>query len=243
MLFNFSRGDFTEHSIGYTGEFEFSKVGRDWMAVFKSSGTLTLRRSITSADLCLVAAGMPGKAGVVNSSPNGVGGDGGGKVEATEVTLPAGTYTVTVGVSGQDTVVEAPDGRSWTAVSGDGKTGGRGNDRDGVLAWGDENTLLNAGWLYCAGGGSGATHVPGDARQASAPGGSVGAASEDTMVGHGGGIGTNAEEHQQGWDGCAGTGQGGGGGRYWNNQGWQGRDGGAGGSGAFLLRSHKEVAS
>ena len=243
MIFNLKRSVFGGASWHFDGAEQpaWASQGSDWMMAIGVSGTLTLFAPILHGDLCLVAGGKPGHYGVSGSSPDGVGGAGGQVLSLTDVSLPAGVYTVTVGVSDSDTTLIGPNGLTWTAVSGQGKAGGRPGG-DGEYAWSDPDTLLNTGWRYGAGGGHGASHNAAEARVASGAGGSVGTASSDQYAGHGGGIGTNAETHQQGWPGVDGTGQGGGGGRHWYNNGYQGVAGGSGGSGIVLIRKHKEVA-
>lgn len=245
MIFNLKRPAFGEGAYTFDGSEQpgWASEGADWMMSIPVSGTLTLFAPILHADLFLVAGGQPGETG--SAADGGHGGAGGGLLSLTDVSLAAGAWTVTVGVSGSDTVLVGPNGETWTAVSGQGKAGGgRGQaGTDGDYAWGDSDTLLNPGWRYGAGGGHGATHNSAETRTSSTAGGSVGAASDDPYVGHGGGIGSRAEDHQLGWDGAPRTGQGGGGGRGWYNQWAQGVAGGAGGSGNVLLRRHKEVTS
>lgn len=244
MLFNLNRGVFTNRSYEYPGQSDFRRSGSDYMFALltsESSGsTFRLLKSIANADLCLVAGGQPGYEGDWQTQTGGAGGNGGEIVNVTCVYLPAGDYIVTVGESGENTVLVAPDGRTWTARSGYGSSGGTGNGRPGdpgAFAWGDANTTLYAGWKLGAGGGHGYVYSNQYQKIDAAPGGSVGAASEATTNGHGG---TNA--HQIGYAGLTNVGQGGGGGaRIFNGSDYYNYDGGAGGSGIILIRKHKEV--
>lgn len=245
MIFNLKRPGFGEGAYMFDGSEQpaWASEGADWMMSIPVSGTLTIFAPILHADLLLVAGGQPGQAG--SAANGGQGGNGGGLLSLTDVSLPAGVYTVTIGGSGEDTVLVGPNGETWTAISGQGKAGGgRGQTGTaGDYAWGDSDTLLNTGWRYGSGGGHGATHNASESRTNSTVGGSVGDASDDPYAGHGGGIEAYAETHPKGWPGAPRTGQGGGGGRGWYNQGEQGETGGAGGSGNFLLRNHKEAAA
>lgn len=248
MVFNLKRPAFgrgTWNFVPSSGETqpEWDAEGMDWMMAIPVSGTLTLSAGIPHADLCLVAAGKPGNPG--DGDRGSAGGNGGEVISLTDIALPAGTYTVTVGASGQDTVLTAPDGRSWTARSGYGEPGGGqaassgSAGSDGSLAWNDAATRLRSGWLYGASGGVGFVLDYRYARYQAYPGGSVGSASTDENAGHGG-----IEEHPNGYAGAAGSGQGGGGGaRIWNGSYYDNYDGGAGGFGSVLLRAHKEAAA
>lgn len=236
MIFNLKRPGFGAGSFTFDGTEQpaWASEGAAWMMAVPVSGTLTLAVGIPHADLCLVAAGKPGKDGSLGQE----GGAGGELVSIADVALPAGAFTVTVGESGQDTTLLAPDGRSWTARSGYGSAAGR-PGADGVLAWDDADTLLNAGWLYGAGGGYGSVTDYQYQDTAASPGGSVGEASSDTTNGHGG-----PPAHPVGYPGLKNTGQGGGGGRRgWTGSGYSDAAGGAGGSGILLIRSHKEVTA
>lgn len=242
MIFNLNKSTFGRNSFLWTGAeaISWADSGDDWMMAIPASGLLSILTGIPRADVCIVAAGKPGENGIVNGERAGQGGNGGGIVEFTDISLSAGVYNITVGTSGQNSIVRKPDGTIWTAASGQGAAGGS-PGAGGSLAWNDPDTLLNPGWLYGAGGGHGAKHERSESRTVSYAGGSVGAASADQYAGHGGGIGTNQEDHQEGWAGVAGTGQGGGGGRYYYNGDYYGFDGGAGGSGIILIRKHKEA--
>lgn len=232
MIFNIKRSVFGAHSYSFNGTKEFASQGLDFELALDSSGTLVLDVGIPLADICLVGGGKSGD----NGSANPKGGKGGEVVTVTSVTLPAGSYDVTVGGSNQDTVLLAPDGRSWTARSGYGGNSGRPGD-DGVAAWGDVNTLLRAGWLYGSGGGNGSVTDNTWATTPAGLGGSVGTASDDTTNGKGG-----IDGHANGYSGFPKTGQGGGGGRRgWTGSQYSDGTGGAGGSGAILIRKHKEA--
>ena len=241
MLFNLNKGAFTGQSFQYSGESEFGRAGRDYMIALKtgSGATLRLLKTIAHADLCLVAGGAPGNDGDHGSW----GGNGGEVLNITNVSLPVGDYTVTIGGSGQNTVLAAPDGRTWTSRSGYGSPGGdqTGSDGvdgvDGVSPFGDANAPIKAGWLFGPGGGHGFVRDNDYRERASGNGGSVGAASSDTTNGHGA-----TEAHRNGYDGLANTGQGGGGAsKIWTGSYYSAGNPGAGGSGILFIRRHKEV--
>lgn len=246
MLFNLNRGVFTNRSYEYSGQTDFRRSGSDYMFALLTSASggsvFRLLKSIANADICLVAGGKPGGAGDYDvSTKQGKGGNGGEIVNVTGVYLPAGDYTVTIGGSDGNTVLAAPDGRTWTSRSGYGSTGGIGNGAagdPGNYAWNDANTTLYPGWKFGAGGGHG--YILSNQYQEidGGAGGSVGTASADTTLGHGG---TSA--HPKGYDGLANVGQGGGGGsRIWSGSYYDNYDGGAGGSGIILIRKHKEAS-
>lgn len=244
MLFNLNRGVFTNRSYEYSGQTDFRRSGSDYMFALLTSAAsgsvFRLLKSIANADLCLVAGGQPGYEGYLGLQTDGDGGNGGEIVNVTGVYLPAGDYTVIIGESGKNTVLVAPDGRTWTSRSGYGSSGGTGNGNPGdpgAFAWGDANTTLYPGWRLGAGGGHGYVYSNQYQEIGAAPGGSVGAASEATTNGHGG---TNA--HPIGYAGLTNVGQGAGGGaRIWNGSYYDSYDGGAGGSGIILIRKHKEA--
>lgn len=235
MIFNLKRPGFNRGAWNFvpaSGDTppEWDTAGADWMMAIPVSGTLTLTVGIIHADLCLVAAGKPGN--------DDDGGDGGQLVNITDVTLPAGVYTVTVGVSGSDTVLTAPDGRSWTAQSGAGAAHGRPGG-DGDLAWDDPDTLLRPGWIYGSGGGRGEIRDNNYTHYDFYPGGSIGTADTATTWGQGGTF-----SHMDGYPGFPGTGQAGGGrARYWNGSRYVSGTPGVGGSGSVLIRNHKEVTA
>lgn len=237
MLFNLNRGGFGERSFQWVGTTEFERDGTDFMfALGAGSGTLRLLRTIVDADICLIGGGRSAGHNRRSSSGGGeVGGDGGEVVNVYNVSLPAGNYSLTVGASDQDTVLEAPDGRTWTARTGYGAYGGTGgyyaNAEDGSLAFDDENTLLRPGWIYGSGGGRGLAQSGYDITAATS-GGDIGTADAADTWGHGG-----VEGHLDGYPGFPGSGQGGGGlGRIDGDYGSIG----LGGAGSVLIRKHKE---
>lgn len=241
MLFNLNKGAFTGRSFQYSGNSDFKRSGTDFMIVLEDSNangsTFRLLKTIANADICLVAGG---KAGGEGQSSDDFGGDGGEVINVYGVRLPAGDYTVTVGESGANTTIVAPDGRTWTAESGKGAEGGHaGKGDDGTLAWNDANTLLRSGWIYGSGGGrcwvfSNNWVTENDAY----PGGSIGTASSESTWGHGG-----EQHHENGYPGFPGTGQGGGAGaRVWNGS-YVRYAQGPGGRGAVLIRKHKEASA
>lgn len=245
MLFNLTRGVFTNRSYEYSGQTDFRRSGPDYMFALLTSAAsgsvFRLLKSIANADLCLVAGGQPGYEGDWQTQTGGAGGNGGEVVNVTGVFLPAGDYTVTVGGSGKNTVLAAPDGRTWTARSGFGSSGGIGNGvagDPGNYAWNDASTTLYPGWKYGAGGGHGFVKSNLYLDIEAAAGGSVGTASESTTNGHGGTV-----SHPKGYDGLANVGQGGGGGaRIYNGSTYDNDFGGAGGSGIILIRKHEEAS-
>lgn len=244
MLFNFdymTGGSIAEGDFSFAGKYEFLSDGSgNFELILFESGVLTWYTDPGDVDICLVAGGMPGSNNPGDYGDSS-GGDGGEVVNITNQQLTAGAYTATVGQSGQNTVLETPSG-TWTAHSGQGSPHGNPGS-DGALAWGDPSTLLRPGVLYGPGGGDGSVldyrYVVYDAY----PGGSVGAADDGAPNGHGG-----TPDHPAGYDGLAGTGQGGGGGRrewtvYKGSYYYAQSPGGKGGSGAILIRNHKEVSS
>lgn len=241
MLFNFdymTGGSIAEGDFSFAGRHEFLSDGSgNFELILFESGVLTWLIDPGEVDICLVAGGM---AGSENPGDYGDsrGGNGGEVVNITNQQLTAGSYSATVGQSGEDTVLETPDG-TWTAHSGEGSA----PTADGVPAWGDEKTLLRPGVLYGAGGGAGSVLDYQWISYDATPGGSVGAADDGAPNGHGG-----TPDHPAGYDGLAGTGQGGGGGRrewtvYKGSYYYAQYAGGKGGSGAILIRNHKEVSS
>lgn len=248
MIFNlkrpgFSRGAWTFVPASGSQQPDWAEEGADWMMAIPVSGTLTLTVGIVHADLCLIAGGKPGGDGDYDvQTKQGKGGNGGEVLNLTDVSLPAGDYAVTVGVSGSDTVIVGPNGETWTSHSGNGAAGGSGNGDPGAagsFAWADADTLLNAGWCYGSGGGHGYILSNNYQEIDAGSGGSVGTASSDTTNGHGG-----TPSHGNGYAGLAGTGQGGGGGaRIWTGSYYDNYSGGEGGSGNVLIRKHKEVTS
>ncbi len=244
MLFNFdysTGGSIAEGDFSFAGKHEFLSDGSgNFELILYESGVLTWYTDPGDVDICLVAGGMPGEEESV------LGGKGGEVVNVTNQHLTAGTYNATVGGSGEDSSLAAPGGASWTANSGEGAETGR-PGRDGSLAWGDANTLLRPGVIYGSGGGYGSVLDYRGIVVDADLGGSVGTADDGKPNGHGG-----SEAHPVGYSGMDGTGQGGGGGRrewtvethssytrsYYVNHG-----GGKGGSGAILIRNHKEVSA
>lgn len=252
MIFNlrrpvFSRGAWTFTPASGAAEPEWDAQGTDWMMAIPCSGVLTIAIAIPHADLCLVAGGQSGVKGNWQTTDNCKGGSGGEVLNLSDVYLPAGDYSITLGASDQNTVLTAPDGRSWTARTGQGspgggRTGSTGSDGvAGTPAFGDTSTLLRPGWLYGPGGGHGVLNGYSGDHVDSGAGGDLGTAPADEDAGHGGVVGDLA-----GRPGCPGTGQGGGGGGMVYNWGRSGYDeglGAAGGSGVFLMRNHKEVTA
>ena len=240
------QGKFSERSFSYTnGNYLFdSNENGDWEIAILSSGVTSnfnLLKNISSADICIVAGGAKGLTGVAGGGPGGKGGE---VITATDITLPVGIYTVTIGGSGANSVLSAPDGRVWTARSGYGKGQTWLNNIkvgvDGDWAWNDKNTLLLSGWRYGAGGGYGSyvNNTTYTDIGAAGAGGSVGNASDDQNNGRGGTL-----DHGEGYPGFPSTGQGGGGGRYYvEGSGYGvGFKGGNGGKGIILIRKHKNV--
>lgn len=251
MLFNLNAGAFTKQSYQFPGNSDFARSGADYMIVLESSSasgsTFRLLKSIARADICLVAGGAPGKDGYYSTPQKADGGNGGEVLNITNVSLPAGDYTAIVGESGKNTVLTSPNGTTWTARSGSGADGGHAegvgdavNGRGGEFAWGDSNTLLRKGWKYGSGGGAGYVLDYNGHSHASGNGGDVGTASADESVGRGG----QSESSMNGNAGASGTGQGGGGSASvynWGASDYTSGTPGAGGSGAILIRKHKEA--
>ncbi len=238
-------GVVTEGSFDFKGAYEFSAEGGDWELILFDSGTLTWLIDLGDVDICLVAGG---KTGSTNPGEYGddIGGKGGEVVNITNQRLSSGAFTATVGQSDEDTSLVTPDNVTWTARTGEGSSAGK-PGQDGVLAWGDSQTLLRPGVLYGAGAGNGSVYDYLGVSYPEGASGSVGTADDGRPNGYGGSPG-----HPIGYDGLDGTGQGGGGGRRaWTTEYHSGTsrsyyvqyDGGKGGSGAILIRNHKEVSA
>lgn len=222
----------------FSGSSLFAEDGKDWDAALLSSGVLTVRTSVL-VDLALVAGGMPGLAGV--SGKGGVGGAGGGIALFPGVRLRHGvTYTVTIGGSGQNTVITGSDGTTYTAVSGAGAEGGQPSSTRGVaptaggpgsLIWGGETLIQElANIKFGPGGGAGGYRSSDWADYVGSSGGADGG-------GNGGGVPSTTAK-----DGAANRGSGGGG-AWRNDADSSAGTPGLGGSGIVMFRPHKEVAA
>lgn len=198
----------------------FAPTGSNWQVYFLSSGTLTLTSDIT-VDIFLVGGGKSGGSGSIGTSVTaGAGGAGGTALTKTSYTISAGTYTITIGASGNATSF----GTLLSAASGGGGAGGSaGRGCSGCThsgGAGGSGTAAFTGEKFGGGGGGGAT-------------GSAGAHSAGSGK-DGGGNGSNNWEIK-GKAGTANTGGGGGGGAAYSSHGSSG--GGTGGSGVIIMRN------
>lgn len=225
----------------------FKDSDGNWELVFTGNFTVTFRRLRTPVDIFLVAGGKQGSngSGYLNAyndceAKGGAGGNGGGCVTRTNETLTVGTeYIGTIGASGLPTSFA-----TFVASSGDGSSAGggakhywkgtqvdssaAGNGTAGVYAFGDSETLYQAGQKYGAGGAGGSAFSTLNNTPAAAGTGGV------TGGGNGG-------SNSNGAAGLANTGGGGGGGSaYFRGDGQQNYAGGAGGSGIVIIRNARE---
>ena len=147
---NNSSSSFFEN-YNYSGSSEYIDDGDgNWRVKFLTSGTLTLKED-TKVDLFAVGGGGNGGTGTATNSSSGNevtyggGGGGGGGGYTTTVkgtTLPAGTYTVTVGaatgkssITNEDATITyctANGGKSGSAGSADDQKGGNGGSGGGA---------------------------------------------------------------------------------------------------------------
>ena len=193
------------------------------LATFLSSGTLVITRG-GIADILVVAGGRTGTTG--SQWEVGGGGGGGGMIESIGYILNAQSYTITVGLSDQDSSFGIPRTTgSLTAMGGAGGAGGTNNNGNpyGYIAPWLGQAYSPA--VYGGGGGAGGN--------ASGGTGGVGRVSVITgnTYGRGGNSGVNGVV--PGASGAANTGNGGQGGRGENVN---PRTPGAGGSGIVVVR-------
>lgn len=256
-------GDFT-----YDGEYLFTSDGKDWeMALLTgNASSLVFLKNPGKVDLTIVAGGRSGGAtdpydGVHSAyngpSKGGDGGNGGGVVPVRGVQFSANTnYAVTVGASDSNSSVIG-GGVSYTAVSGNGSSGGTGGDGtysqghtdatpgiDGVYAYGENSDTLMfselefPGHLFGPGGGGAGSMVYNNQNNNSLY--ALGGESNGPNHEYGKGGEYNPYQHN-GKNGYANHGQGGGGAYfYWISHGG-GRSAsgtpGAGGSGVVFIRN------
>ena len=245
MIFNFddSPGGLSPGMINFSDPdaLLFESSGAAWEAAVLAPGTLTVQQSVL-VDMALVAGGMPGALGV--SGKGGVGGEGGGIAIFSGVWLRRGvTYTVTVGGSGEDTILTGSDGSAYTAASGSGSNGGvpsssRGTPptrgSDGVQIWGGTSLIQElSGARFGPGGGPGGYCSVDYAYYPGANGGDDG--------GGAGGVVSNAG-NTQATAGAANRGAAGGGAWRDDARGTSGTPG-LGGSGIIRIRNHEEATA
>ena len=114
-------GTFTENDFSYSGSYRFATTGSAFELAFLTSGTLKLKKALTGASLFLVGGGDAGQGGTTHTTGN-YGGNGGEVKTTSSLSLAAGSYTVTIGGSGEDTTVLCPDGETtYKAEHGKGQ--------------------------------------------------------------------------------------------------------------------------
>ena len=258
----------TEADFTYDGDYLFTSDGRNWeMALLTgSASSLVFFKNPGNVDMTIVAGGQTARqyAGEQPSAYNGpsygsYGGNGGGVVPVRGVQLSANTnYAVTIGASDNNSSVIG-GGVSYTAVSGNGSSGGDGAivqnsitepspGADGVYAYGEESDTLMfteaefPGHLFGPGGSGGGAHCGSTSKWSQ---GALGGESNgpNHEYGKGGRYLSGYPSLANGADGYANHGQGGGGAAYW----WTGSvsrygDGsgnvqGKGGSGVVFIRN------
>lgn len=218
-----------------------------WELVFLGNCEITFSRLLTNVDVFVCAGGMPGGSGTGYwgnyndcEAKGGKGGNGGGTVTTTAITLQEGIrYAVRVGGSGQPSSAFGATAETGTGANGgsgaysawkgsivrnyDGDAGG-----DGTVAFGSGETLYQNGRKYGpAGGGGSARSSLNDNQQAKGAGGETG--------------GGDGGDDSNGLPGTANTGAGGGGGsscqRLNKTEGAYNKLGGDGGSGIVIIRN------
>lgn len=244
----FSGGAIPAANFSNTATGTYSSGGFSYKYVtFTASGTLTTTRA-GFADILVVGGGGGGG--------NGAGGGAGGHLYATDVYVPVGTLTVTVGAGGAAVFQGvtsrvgnyfSPGGGSGVETNGNAGGSGRGGASATGVGGAGVTDLGNAGGngaTQAGGGGGGAGAVGGNA-PSSQNGGTGGAGLSNSITGSavaraggGGGSGPTsagtasdgggAGNVNTGSNGTANTGGGGGGG--WNVV------SGAGGSGVVIVR-------
>lgn len=226
--------DFTFPANQYT----FQTSGDNWELAFLSSGTLTLKKTLSGIDIFILGAGFDGNTVAADSShTDHDGGDGGYYKTITGDRLQAGSYNVIIGATNGalssigDRAVTSSDSHK---IGGLGAVAGRsgGAGVDGACAFnGDANTLINAGRKYGASGGGGGINVGGQSGDISS---GLGA---DYGSGRGGMLGYQVD----GGDALPNSGSGGGGRgmNVWNGSANVNGNPGKGGSGIIIIRNSR----
>lgn len=253
MIFNLPRPSFGPSSWDFDGSALFEPDGSDFELALLSSGTLTLRVGIPNADVYLINAGAHGgDGGRTGDISGGPGGSGGRHVLLPNVSVPAGTYTVSIGTDGDvetalGSLFSVPASAAFQAGGAGGSSGYDGNvlpgaGSAGLEPWPDGPSFCLPGVLFGPGGGGGGSH---DQRGVNVhdTGGAGGAGGTLDSVSVSGGAGGSLSS----LNGKAATapGGGGGGGMGYTTSGpaYHSGTGGAGASGAILIRKHKEATA
>lgn len=130
-------------------------VGADKVVTFASSGTLNVSGS-GIVKVLVVAGGMNGGVGdaIEPGFSTGAGGRGGEVVYDASFAITSGSYTITVGGSGQNSSFS-----TITANANTGALGGAAKTIDGngsAGSAGTTSTITGSSYVYASGGGSGA---------------------------------------------------------------------------------------
>ena len=253
MIFNLPRPSFGPNSWDFDGDALFEPDGSDFELALLTSGTLTLRVGIPNADVYLINAGAHGgDGGRTGDISGGPGGSGGRHVLLSDVNVPAGIYSVSIGTDGDvetalDSLFSVPAAAACQAGGRGGSSGYDdnvvpGDGDDGLEPWPDGPSLCLPGVLFGPGGGGGGSHDQRgvNVHDTGGDGGDGGTLDDSPgSGGDGGSIGSR--------NGSAATapGGGGGGGMGYTTSGpaYHSGNGGAGAPGAILIRKHKEVTS
>lgn len=258
----------TEDDFSFNGNYIFTVDPNDkrkWELFLESGNaeSLVFTKTPGLVDMFIVAGGQSGKQGDSGSAgpyyevTGGQGGYGGECKTVSSVRLFSGTnYSVTIGASNQNTSFIG-GGLSYTAVSGEGSSGGVGgysydgesgdatNGTDGVYAFNENSSTIitqkYAGHKFGAGGGGSGTLLGYDqyynskgglGGESNGPAGDRGAGARAIVPGN------NDDVGQNGINGYENHGQGGGGTAPYALQ--NGRDVypgvGSGGSGIIIIR-------
>ena len=171
----------------YGGDSAYSD-GTYWYHIFRTSGTFTARQALTCDYLVVAGGGGGGSADGVNDAAAGGGGAGGYRT-GSSLSVPAATYTITVGAGGAGSSVRTSPGTSGgnsqfsTISSTGGGGGGSGGSNNGLA------------------GGSG-----GGSRGYSGTGGSGNAGSYSPVEGYAGGTATTTKDSGSGGGGSSAAG-------------------------------------
>lgn len=252
MIFNLPRPSFGPSSWDFDGSSLFEPDGSGFELALLSSGTLTLRVGIPNADVYLINAGAHGSdGGRTGDISGGSGGSGGRHVLLSNVSVPAGTYAVQIGTDGSvetalGSLFSVPANAASQAGGVGGASGYDGNVTPGAGAgglepWADGPSLCLPGVLFGPGGGGGGSHDQRgvNVHDAGGAGGAGGTMDGATVSG-----GTGGSLSSVNGKAATAPGGGGGGGMGYTTSGpsYHSGLGGAGASGAILIRKHKEVS-
>ena len=217
-------------AFSFTGTYEAKTDAEGYSIVFKTSGTLTLERSVL-VDAVLIGGGGGGRQRLTGDNYTWMRGGGSGyNTQAAAVSLKRGTaYEIVIGAGGASNADGGTtEAFGYTAAGGlSGKNGGLGTAKggcgdsepaeDGFLLFGDEQL-----GMVCGAGGSGAYDANGP------------------YAGGAGGGGKGGGPYSlPGANGVDNTGGGGGGGGVNTAVEGPGNTGGTGGSGLVVIRNSR----